>query len=186
MVKKKTKTKKPVTLFGRRFSRSTLLIGAVILAIVGFAVYTAVANELDRRKFVQIEQTVLELTDRINAEFGTETLSIDKSCSRPREKYGKGALGCSITSESAQKYIEYNDLLRFIQSQADVVSTVSSEDELFRSIRFVPFVAGVGCWVENDLGYSASPSERATSTDKYLTTVGCGDLAKTAHYPISE
>ncbi len=186
MVRKKSKTKKPLTLFGKKFSRSTLIIAVVAFMVVGFALYTAIANELDRRKFAQIEETVLELTDRINAEFGTETLNIDKSCSRPREKYGKGALGCLVKTQSSQKYIDHSILSQFVEAQQDLVSNITSSDENFRTVRFLPFVDSVSCSVENDLIYTASPSKRLELKNEYVTTVSCGSLARISHYPVVE
>lgn len=174
MVKKNPKTKKQLALFGKKFSRTSVIIATVVLAIVGFAVYTATANELDRRKFVQIEETVLELTDRINAEFVNET-SQEALCQHRQFKLDNPVLSCSVSIfVDIANDSEFSSLIAFIEMQDDLIRTTYYESTNIAFAGNHYSLTGqpeVDCFIEQR---------------KSGLAFGCLEYARSAYYPIAE
>ncbi len=166
MVKKKPKTKKQVALFGKKFSRPALLAGVVVIAVVGFAVYTAVANELDRRKFVRIEETVSSLVDQIDAEFETNVIADSSRCYEASRKFKNKPTICEYGKLLSVRPIDIPSIYLFVGGQTDYVS---DGEEGFDNFYYRSTQGNYDCRLEY-------------SKDDNTLNVYCLDYARTSLY----
>ena len=158
----------------------------IVLVALGAVPYNQTANYIEQRKFDRIEATVVELTDRINNEFGTKTVEMQNYCRHNREVYSKGPLACSVNSIIAVEDNLGPSLFNFLRQQKDMVHDAQPYLEDLNSgvVEISPY--SIGCPVGNELlGKIYPPAHNSKyPMDQMTVTIGCGDLVRTAHYPV--
>ena len=97
-----------------------LLVLALAFA-VGMTSYNLIGDVIDKRQLDAIDRSLVELTERINDEFGTETLAVQRFCEHNGNKLGYGPLWCVIQTVSTTNNRMLNDFFAFTAQQSDLV-----------------------------------------------------------------
>jgi hypothetical protein len=184
MAKKKSTAKKkpnnPLVWF-KGLSKSyklLLLAGVLIITYVG---YNLVLDYQDARKFDRIEAAVSELTERINQEFGTETIEARDYCRRDGEKYGEGQLSCFSSSALSLHDKQQGEIFMFILKQKDLVAVVPNAETTFS---LSGFGSSTVCrFNEND---NISPPLNTIQPPDSVGELYCVNAARSAYYPIND
>jgi hypothetical protein len=141
------------------------------LTIIGVGVFAwgavfATRAVLDIRKFKSLENTMTELSSRIERELGVSDIETEKYCDYSTQKYSRGPLGCRVRIVFPQETVTDQEIVTIIQEQND----------LFYENYQTPYT------VSHD--FRCVLSHTRTDRVVYVGDVSCGGGATFALYPL--
>ena len=131
--KSNNKTKQKLIRVWRWFKglRGSLKFLVLVLVFAfGMTTYNLVGDMIDKRKLDTLDRNLIELTNRINAEFDTETLAVQRYCKHDGVKFGSGPLVCVVQVVTSTNDALLERLIGFLERQ-DLISTVEINKSSF-------------------------------------------------------
>ena len=106
----------------------------VLVFVFGVTAYNLIGDVIDKRKLDSLDRNLVELTGRINAEFGTETLAVQRYCKHDNVKFGSGPLVCAVQLVTTTNDALLGRLVEFLEGQEGLVEGV----RVFENRRSLP------------------------------------------------